>query len=222
MILHHLDLERELEWTNACHLCEFVIESPQFLREIIKDITISEEPKELSISNDGKVLDFDKDCDVIFNPLRLDFNNKRAMTTLLKLLARTSMSEDFYMSTNDMKSKIVKYFGEIIDSENFEFEVLTDDFTMDAIAKAISIHIVGDEDDFVELLTDYVSMMSDLVSMKLFIFMNLRSLVSDDELLRFKHNLENHQINALLLEGNAHPYIENIPRLTVDIDECEI
>ena len=116
MILRHLKLEKELEWIDTKHVCEFVIENPRFLRELIKDLTISEEEKEISISADGKPISFDKDLDIIFNPLKLDFNNKRAIVTLLKLLAKTSMSEDFYLTTNKIKTKIVKYFSEIINA----------------------------------------------------------------------------------------------------------
>lgn len=222
MILRHLNLEQSLEWTDTQHVCELVVESPNFFREIIKDLTISEEEKEISISIDGKSLNFEKDVDVIFNPLKLDFNNRRAITALLKLLLKTSVSEDFYLATNKLKTKIVKYFSEIVDAGDFEFEVSTDDFTMDNIAKAASIHIVGDEDDFVELLTDYVSMMTELAGIKIFIFVNLRCLMSDDDLGRFHHNLNNHQIDTLLLEGVSREKLPKVPRLLVDSDLCEI
>jgi len=222
MILRHLDLQQELEWNESRHVCELVVENPNFFREIIKDLTISEEEKEISITDGGQSLNFDKDVDVIFNPTRLDFNSKRAITTLLKLLVKTSVSEDFYFTTNKLKTKIVKYFSTIIDAGDFEFEVSADDFTMDSIAKAISIHIVGDEDDFVELLTDYVSMMAELANIKLFVFVNLRAFVSHTELERFKHNLDNHQINTLLLESVGKEPINEVSRLTVDGDLCEI
>ena len=222
MILRHADLERELEWTETEHLCELVIENPKFLREVIKDLTISEEEKELSATKDGKLLKFDKDVDVVLNPLKLDFNSKRAMTTLLKLLVKTSVSEDFYLTTNNLKTKIVKYLSDVIDAGEFEFEVSTDDFTMDSIAKAVSIHIVGDEDDFVELLTDYVSMMADLANIKLFVFVNLRLLLSDEDVERLRHNLDNHQINVLLLEGMAQERLKDVPRWLIDRDLCEI
>lgn len=222
MILRHLNLEQELEWTETRHVCELVIESPKFLRKIIKDFTITEEEKELSITVDGKPLDFDKDIDVIFNPLKLDFNSRRAMTTLLKMLVKTSLSEEFYLATNTFKSKIVKYLDELIDAEAFNFEVSTDDFTIDSIAKAVSIHIVGDEDDFVELLTDYVAMMVDLAKIKLFVFIGLRPLMTEEELVRFCHNLDNHQIDILLIESRVGETLSNVPRIIVDTDNCEI
>ncbi len=222
MILRHLSLHRELEWNETRHMCELVVENQKFFREIIKDLTITEEEKEVCVTINGQPLNFDKDVDVIFNPTKLDFNSKRAMATLLKLLVKTSISEDFYLTTNKLKTKIVKYFSSIVDAGAFEFEVSASDFAMDSIAKAISIHIVGDEDDFVELLTDYVSMMAELANIKLFVFVNLRSFISNNELERLKHNLDNHQIDTLLLENREKEPVRDVSRLTVDSDLCEI
>lgn len=65
-------------------------------------------------------------------------------------------------------------------------------------------------------------MMSELAAIKLFIFVNLRLLLSDNELKRFHHNLDNHQINALLIEGSDRGRINNIPRIIIDQDMCEL
>ncbi len=222
MIWHHLDLEQELEWTATRHLCELVIEDPRLFREIVRDLTAGEEEKKASVAMEGKSLNFDKDVEVIFNPLKLDFNSKRAIVTLLKLLLKASMSEDFYLATNTLKTKIVKYFNEMVDAGDFGFEVSVDDFTMDSVAKAISVHIVGDEDDPVELLTDYVSMMTELAQVKLFVFVNLRGFLSDEEMKRLHHNLDNHQIDVLLLESTARGRMKDVPRMVVDADGCEI
>ena len=93
---------------------------------------------------------------------------------------------------------------------------------MDSIAKAVSIHIVGVEDDFVELLTDYVSMMAELANIKLFVFVNLRCFMSDRDIERFHHNLDNHQIDVLLLEGVSKKSLNSIPRVLIDNDMCEL
>lgn len=223
MIFRHQLLNRELEWGEAVHCCELVAESPRFLRRLMKDFNYASESNHIAITDQGKALKFDKDIDFVTNPLHLDFNNRRVTNTLLKMLVKTSLSEDFYMSTNSFKSKIVQYLDKIVDAENFNFEVsAADDFTIDAIAKATNLHIVGDEDDFVALLIDYLSMMSDLAHIKLFVFMNLRSLLTRDELLRFCHDIDNHQINVLLLENHDYGKFSGITRILIDHDDCEI
>lgn len=223
IVFRHQDIEKELTWNDTKHLNELVVENPAFLRRLLKDLTEpGEVERKFGLTLDGDALKFDKDIDVVFNPLRLDFNNRRAMTTLLKLLVKTSISEDFYLETGKLKSKIIQYLDKIVDAEEFEFEVMADDFVIDSIAKAVNIHIVGDEDDFVELLTDYIAMMAELTGIKLFVFVNLRSLLDDEELKRLQHNLDNHQADVLLVEGFAHGGVENISRIVIDADQCEI
>lgn len=156
MIFSHRCLSRVLKWNDSVHLCELVIENPQFLRQVFYDLSSVDKEPRLSFINDGKILSLEKDCDIIFNPLRLNFNNRRAITALLKLLVRASLSEDFYLKTSSFKANIAQYLDQIVSSENFNFEVFAGEFGIDDIAKATNLHIVGDEDDFVELLTDYL------------------------------------------------------------------
>lgn len=222
MIFRHQRLERELEWKSTRHLNELVIESPSFFRAVLHDLNASNENRGSSFSRNGQALNFGQAVDVIYNPTKLDFNNRRAIAALLKLLVKTSLSEDFYLSTNRLKAKIINYLDSVVDAENFEFEVAADDFAIDSLAKAVNIHIMGDEDDFVEMVTDYLSMMTDLGGVKLFIFINLRSMLTDEELNRLRHNLDNHQIDVLLIENQARARIGGVDRILVDADECEI
>lgn len=222
MIFRHQALNKQLEWKPGQHLCELVVESPTFLRQLLRDLTVEDPSRQISVTEKGESLHFEKDIDVILNPVKLDFNNRRAMTTLLKLLVKTSLSEDFYLSTNSPKSKIIKYLDGVVGAEDFEFEVSTNDFMIDSLAKAANLHIVGDEDDFVELITDYMAMMADLTGTKLFVFVNLRSLITEDELGRLRHNLNNHQIDVLLVENLDRGVIDGVSRFVVDEDACEI
>ena len=220
--LSHEYFSNSLEWHDTQHLCELVVESPKLMRDIVRELTTENGEHGLYITQAGEAMNFSSDIDVIFNPLKLDFNNRKAMTALLKMMVKTSLSEDFYFSTNELKTKIVKHLSDIIAAENFIFEVEPGEFSIDAIAKAANIHIVGDEDNFVELITDYVVMMTELAYIKLFIFVNLRSFLDDNELNQLVQNLQNHQINVLLLENQTRSKIKQSSRMVIDNDLCEI
>ena len=218
----HIDLQKDLEWNEKHVANELVIESPVFLRKILRGLATPDSDSGLSFTENGEAMNFAKEIDVIYNPLHLDFNNRRAMTTLLKMLVKASLSEDFYAETNEFKARVVRYLDKIIDSENFVFEVATGDFAIDDIAKAVNIHIVDDEDDFVELLTDYMSMMAELAGIKLFVFLNLRTILLDEETGRLIKNLKNHQLNILLVESRQSAKLSNVGRIIIDGDLCEL
>ncbi len=219
----HTDIKGELNWDEKRHINELAIESPIFLRRILRGLAyVNDDALGVSFTENGKLMNFGKEIDIVYNPLRLDFNNKRAMTTLLKMLVKTSLSEEHYFETNEFKTRVVQYLDKIVDAENFAFEVASGDFAVDNIAKAVNLHIVDDEDDFVELLTDYMAMMSELAGVKLFVFLNLRTILLDEEMGRLIENLRNHQLNVLLIESRVNVAIPGCERIIIDSDLCEI
>lgn len=222
MILKCPGFDRELEWTENVHSQEIIIENQKYFREFVKDFYFHDESGSgISLTENGKSLKFKDDVDVIINPLKLDFGNRKAVTNLLKVLVETSLSENFYLSTNRLKTKIVKYLNDVINSEQFGFEVEADDFSLDQIAKAVNFHVVGDEDDFVELITDYLEMMRELAKTKLFVFIALRSFVDNGELKRLQKNISDRQIDVLLVEDQTRDKIDGLSRMTIDEDLCD-
>lgn len=223
MRLSHELLDSSIEWTENKHVNEWIIESPKVFRKIINELRFdSSEENEINIFDDKKEIKPSSDVDVIFNPVSLDFNSRKVTTTLLKVLVKASLSEDFYLSTNKFKTKIIKYLGEVIDSENFGFEIEADDFSIDQIAKAVNFHVVGDEDDFVEMITDYLEVMTELGGIRLFVFVGLRGYINEDELKRFLKNIMDRQVNVLLLDNVLRDEIVEVPRIAIDEDLCII
>lgn len=222
MILKCPGFERELVWDENSHANELIIENPKYFRDLVKDFYFhNDDGSGISLVEGGKVVKFNDGVDVIINPVKLDFGNKKAVINLLKILVKASLSEDFYLETNNLKTKIVKFLGDVVDSEKFRFEVEADDFSLDQIAKAVNFHVVDDEDDFVELLTDYLEMMRELAKTKLFVFIALRSFLSGDELRRLLKNVLDRQIDILLIEDQTREKIDGFSRMTIDADLCD-
>ena len=73
-----------------------------------------------------------------------------------------------------------------------------------------------------ELITDYLEVMTELGGIKLFIFVGLRGYLDDDELKRFVKNLKDRQIDVLLIENISREAVDEIPRVIIDRDLCEI
>lgn len=217
----HIELSRTLTWDDNHRINELVIENQSFMRRVCSALSGSDD-ESLSISVNDKPATIGKEADTIFNPVNLDFNNRRAIATLLKMLAKTSVSEEFYLSTNAFKTKVVDYLNKLIDSESFVFGVEADEFSLDAIAKAVNLHIVSDDDDYIELLTDYMSMMVELAGVKIFVFINLRQFITNDELIRLVHNINNHDIDVMLVEGKDAGKIDDVSRIVIDADLDEI
>ncbi len=221
--LSHTDFRQTIEWNENHHVGEFVIESPTFFRGVARDLNEERDDNVgLCLTREASALKYGTDVDVVFNPMKLEFNNRRAVTTLFKMLVKTSNSEDFYLKTNEFKTRILKYLDEVVEAEGFNFDVVADDFALNNIAKAVNFHVDSDEDDYVEFLTDYMEVMVELAGTKLFVFVNLRSYLSEKELSRLVGNILNHQFDVLLIENQDYGKCEGVQRIIIDKDGCEI
>ncbi len=221
--LSHANFQQTIEWNENRHVGELVIESPTFFRNVARDLNEErDDTAGLCLTKEANVLKYGTDVDVVFNPMKLEFNNRRAVTTLFKMLVKTSNSEDFYLKTNEFKTRILKYLDEVVEAEGFNFDVVADDFTLNNIAKAVNFHVDSDEDDYVEFLTDYMEVMVELAETKLFVFVNLRSYLTDEEFSRLVENILNHQFDVLLIENQDYGKCEGVQRIIVDKDGCEI
>ena len=101
MRFSHTELNGELEWTDTRHINELVVEAPTFLRGVLCDL-FADEANCVKLTNGGKPMNMPKEIDLICNPLDLNFNNRRAMATLLKMLVKASLSDELYMETNEL------------------------------------------------------------------------------------------------------------------------
>lgn len=218
----HPRIESELEWSETTRVWELVAENPKFLRLLLKDFSNHSDDRGINFIANGQPLKFETDVELIVNPFKLDFNNRRAMTTLLKILLKTSNNEETYLETAEVKAKILQYIEHVIDASRLDFEVATSDFLVDALAKAVNIHIIGDEDNFTQLLIDYMLMMRELSGVKIFVFAHLRSMLTPEELAAFINSASGRQLNILLIESHDKSPLKNTPRILIDQDLCEI
>ena len=222
MRMAHPRIEQAVEWTEKVRVWELVVESPEFLRGILRDFSEHHAERDVNFLVGGKSLKFETEVEFIMNPFKLDFNSRQATTALMKILLKTSSDEGMYLETSQMKTKILQYVEHIIATSHLDFEVTTSDFLIDALAKAVNVHIVGDEDDFTQLLIDYMLMMRDLVGVKVFVFAHLRSVLSQAELEAFIGDVSGRQLNMLLIESTDKDPIFGSGRIVIDRDLCEI
>lgn len=224
IIFRHLDYRKELVWSEEQHLAALVIENPINLRNFLMALINGDnEETPFSFISSEKVLEIGVEVDVLLDPLQLNFNNRRAITALLKRLTQAASSEDFYLRTGEIKSSIAKYLDDLIDAGDYGFMASVDEeLSVEGLAKLANLKIGGLGVDYVETLVNYLTMMTELVETELFIIYGLGALLSGEELARLCHDAENHQINLLLVGPCNNEKLRGIPKIVIDGDGCEI
>lgn len=224
IIFRHLHYQKELVWSEEKHLAALVIENPINLRNFLIALTSEGEGEPpFAFIADEKVLEVGTEVDVLLDPLRLNFNNRRAITALLKRIVQTASSEDFYLRTGEVKSGVAKYLDDLIEAGDYGFVASVDEeFSVEGLAKLANLKIGGLGVDYVETLVNYLTMMTELVGVELFVIYGLGVLLDREEFLRLCHDMENHQINLILIEPCTSEKLQDIPKIVIDEDECEL
>ena len=224
IVFRHLNCQKELIWTEETHLAALVIENPINLRNFLIALTGEDESEPpFAFIADEKMLEVGTEVDVLLDPLRLNFNNRRAMTALLKRIVQTASSEDFYLRTGEVKSSVAKYLDDLIEAGDYGFVASVDEeFSVEGLAKLANLKIGGLGVNYVETLVNYLTMMTELVGVELFAIYGLGMLLDGEEFSRLCHDMENHQINLLLVEPWSGEKLRDIPKIVLDEDGCEL
>jgi len=74
----------------------------------------------------------------------------------------------------------------------------------------------------IEKLIDYMSLVRDLEKEKLFVFVNMRSWFTEEELALFVNTVLAHKFHILLIDNCEYPKLKQEKRFVIDRDLCEI
>ena len=97
-----------------------------------------------------------------------------------------------------------------------------DKVTISQLLKAMGITVLIVSALFTEVLYTYMQILRQFVGDRLFVFVNMRSYVSDIQFDEFIKTIINHGYQAIFLENKEYPTLENERRLIIDEDLCEI
>ena len=202
----------------------FVIENRKFLAEFIQEINnqINGFEGRFVLSDLGKELKVDKNIELIIDYFNIDLNNKKILTTLYKLMQEIALEEKFYIETIEIKNAILKYIYDI--EEKIEFGIVNDEeFDITSIFKAVSVKLEIDELNFLEKLAEYIKLLNKIGKIKIFILINLKSFVSDEELSEIYKYIRYNKLNVLLIENIESYNSFEVERVhIIDNDLCEI
>lgn len=210
------------------HLIEFkensfpciIIERPELLRKLICDISsqISGEKGDCVLSFNNTPVRFSDYAEIIKDFTPFNINTKSMQAIILSNLDSSASDESNYLKTQSLISEIEKFIDEL--SFDFPCGITYDKLNFSSILKSAGICIQNDYDSLGEMLFDYMQIISSYKKNKIFITVNLRSFISDEEAANFAGTVINHKINLLMLEAYSKNKLTGEQRITVDADYC--
>lgn len=195
-----------------------VVENPVAMRNLISSIVHGRH--ELVLSKDFKIIEFAKNTEFIFDVFNLNCNSK---TLLSKIASEAELiAKDNWEESMNLMSEVNDYGNLIVSQLNFpaRFSYIED---AARLIKLLNIEFNDEELSFAESLLEYMSICRQLLKKELFIFFNLKSFLTKEELALLYKSVEYEQLRLILLEShNDENRYESEKVTIIDKDLCII
>ena len=168
-----------------------------------------------------KEVDISKNVELIFNIFALDINERKLISKLYMELEKLTADERFYVKTQEMKQYLQEYLLQLEQETDYILD-LADEIDFASLFKAFGIKYEVLEENFLERLVRYMRIVERLLKKKLFVFVNLRSYLSNQQIDELIKEATYQEIQLLLIETCARDCIEGVTRYIIDKDGCEI
>lgn len=199
-----------------------IIENPVFFTEIISDIYKQCEGEEGDsvLSDKYTPLAFSKNAELITQFVPFSINQKTLITKLNQTLERSAVSEEFYLSTQEVLQKIEKWLFDI--SFPLPLDIETTKLNPANLIKSAGVSFSEDNTCLTQKIIDYMDVMRELDHERVFIFVNLRCYIEEEKCDKFFETVLDHDFKIFLIESFEKNLLKKERRVIIDNDLCEI
>lgn len=222
MKLVHPALSRSL-LDDQSHFAEWIIESPPCFLEYLTELTAQCGGTEggFVLSDGDRELDFSKNVNMITDILTLDLNEKKFLNRLYAEMNLLACSGQMFLQTQELTRFIQDYVLDMQQKMEYDLE-FSDSIDLTALWKAMGIRHEVPEENILERIVRYMKTVSGLADVRLFVFIHLRSYLTDSQTEALLREAQYREWKILLIENCARACMKGGLRYIIDADKCEI
>lgn len=219
MTLGNFCLSEPLEFSDGT-INTLIIENPVFYRDFVSDIIEQANTKcgDFFLSENNKQMDFAKSVCIITDIFGIDFQTRQITAQILKNVGEECDEADtaqlitklnMFAASLSARSSLCVTFKELTNAADF--------------LKLFNFAIDTEEMNFCEKLTEYITLMSECFAKKLFVILNMKSALSDEEHTEFCKLAAYKKFNVLLIENKQCGICADNEKIRIiDNDLCEL
>ncbi|MCR6546740.1 type II-A CRISPR-associated protein Csn2 [Dehalobacterium formicoaceticum] len=223
MKLAHPLLERPIVFEEN-KINVLVIENQKAFSEIVWELMeqINDGEGQFVLSSDLTHLELQKYMDLVIDLFSLDFNQKRIINKVYSKLKMIAVESEYYVDSTGLISEIMRYLEKILQEIHYPLEY-NQEMDIGAIFKFADVKIGTDYETIIEKTIDYLTLLQEFIGIKLFVFINLKCYLSDQDLEQLYQFVIYNKYDILLLENTMREKRFQQEKIRIiDGDLCEI
>lgn len=199
-----------------------VIEERMLRLKLVSDIyqQCMGEEGDFVLSENTQILKMSKISDILINPFSIDCNNKKVLAKLYQEI-RDCCNEDFYEEKERINSEVLLLLDKIMLNASYNITTALD-FDLVELCKLYNVKLESSGDTLLERLMEYIKVMSQLCSCKLFILLNFSLYLNDQEMKLLYEFAAYQKVYLLLIEYVMPLRISDKKGCVIDKDGCII
>ncbi len=220
MKLCYPDIETVFSFDGR-YINSLVIENQKLFLRIITDMYEQSEGKDgkAVLSKNNQPVIFSKNAEFINSFVPFNINTKSVLTKIQNILEKMAVSTENYVHTGEMLALNEKWILEL--SKSLPFDVEATKISVGNLLKSFGIVACDDSECLCEKLLNYMEIIRELDSDKLFIFVGLRSYLSEDEAKKFFDTVIRHSYCIFLIDAAEYELLPKEKRTVIDKQLCE-
>ncbi len=212
-----INIELSEEYIN-----ELIIENPDAFTSILTQLFQGCAGKDCEwiLSEDEKILRLEKVCELVNNPLKIDFNNKKIQGRLYSEMQ--DVCNEYHSEKNEINYIITAHLEKVISGLPYEYVSYDMEFDWLTLFKLYNVRITVENSTLLETIIEYIKVLSFLCQIKVLVFLNLRSYLNAEAIAELQKMAAYYKISMLLIESSEREKIINSYVIIIDKDNCLI
>lgn len=207
---------------NADFRYTLVIENPRLMYAVVSDIEqqLCGAGGKTVLSEDNVPLSLSRNLEMLTQFIPFDINRKGLINRIVAEMIVTARQEEYYMQIQELVAQWEKICMSITLSMPGDFNFTK--ISPEALLKGAGVEIENNYDRLTEKLLDYFELVENYDAKKLFVLVNLRSYVENQEMELFLEEIIQRDYAVLFIEGAERQPIKYEKKYIVDADLCSI
>lgn len=217
----HVHIETRLILSEE-YVQVLIVENPSEFYRFVSDLNVQFDggKGDFSFSRNGEPIDAVKYGAMISDAFHFDLNDKKILSLLHKKMESLSFGEKL-VAFNGVSAKISEYLGELAFLVPFALDY--DEVQPLDLFKAAGVKFEKNYDSLEEKIICYINALIELKRCEFFVFVNIKSVLSDEKLLQIYEHCKREQVGVFLVEDSKRRnllFCEKAVLITDDL--CEI
>lgn len=223
MKLVYPDYKNQIIFQEGCTNL-WIIENQKEFRRLIHELYAQTQGEDgrFVLSEENDILNVKKTMQCILVPFDLELNNKKILEAIYTKLKNNIMESSLFLSQNEMLGKVFQFLEEIIEQADYPL-TYNEDIDIKSIFKLVNLKLDSSAESMPEQLYEYIRLHQQILGIKVFVFVNLRTYLTDEELEDLLRYLEYYKASILLIESQDRgEKFKGEKKYIIDKDLCEI